>query len=259
MQLHPREQFTITRQLNDPAIVTTFYVRAVIRNAKTDTVIDTVNLTDKTGQRFTKQWLVPADPSGQGFWISIVTSVYTNSGYTTKSTDYGDESCSYLVQERYVFNPNYPIGPDIDYKRIKKMINDAVSKIEIPVYEEKEARVIEVVKEVAVSPEVNVDMGPILTAIKNIKLPKETVRVVEMVKEINLDLDPVLKSIKDIKIPEQQKIDLSSITNTLDIIQKLVTPAAVEVPREDIRISKILKKRELVSPYSDRVKRLIRK
>jgi hypothetical protein len=132
MQLHPREQFTITRQLNDPAIVTTFYVRAVIRNAKTDTVIDTVNLTDKTGQRFTKQWLVPADPSGQGFWISIVTSVYTDNGYTTKSTDYGDEACSYLVQERYVFNPNYPVGPDIDYKRIKKMIDEAIKKIEIP-------------------------------------------------------------------------------------------------------------------------------
>jgi hypothetical protein len=259
MQLHPREQFTITRQLNDPAIVTTFYVRAVIRNAKTDTVIDTVNLTDKTGQRFTKQWLVPADPSGQGFWISIVTSVYTDSGYTTKSTDYGDEACSYLVQERYVFNPNYPVGPDIDYKRIKKMIDDAVSKIEIPVYEEREAKVIEVVKEVAVSPEINIDMGPILTAIKNIKLPKETVRVVETFKEINLDLSPVLKSIKEIKIPEPYITDLSGIVKSLDVIEKLVTPKVEEVDEEDIRVSRILGKKELVSPYSDRIKKLINK
>lgn len=129
MQLHPRENFTITRQLQDPSLTSTFYVQAVIRNAKTDTILETINLTDKTGQRFTGLWKVPADASGQGFWISIITSVYTDSGYTTKSTDYGDEENTYLVQERYIFNPNYQhSGQDIDYSKIRKIVKEVIDE-----------------------------------------------------------------------------------------------------------------------------------
>jgi hypothetical protein len=255
MQLHPREQFTLTRQLNDPAIVTTFYVRAVIRNAKTDTVIDTVNLTDKTGQRFTKQWLVPADPSGQGFWISIVTSVYTDSGYTTKSTDYGDEACSYLVQERYVFNPNYPVGPDIDYKKIKKMIDEAIKKIEIP---EQQVQVVtkEVVKEVKV-PEVRVvetqqkpDFTEVLREIRAVGKKVDDKEVTEVPEMKETDLSPVIDRVNKMESYTRDTLDkMNTKLDTLKVEVKISNPVtevtATSSPvksSEDMRIRKLMRK-----------------
>lgn len=136
MQLHPLEQFSIVRQIEDHTDVATYYVRAVIRNAKTDAIIQVngnnyLNLTDRGGQRFSQNWLVPADPSGQGFYVSILTSVYTDSGYTTKSQNYGDKMETYLVQDR--INANLGGlggggGADIDYTKIRKIVDEVVKQ-----------------------------------------------------------------------------------------------------------------------------------
>jgi len=202
MQLHPRERFVITRQLNDPADVGTYYVRVVIRNAKTDTILETLNLTDRGGQRFTREWRVPADPSGQGFYITAVTTVYTNSGYTVKSTTYGEEACTYLIQERYVFNPNYPTGPDIDYKRIKKMIDESVAAIRFPDIPKPERINI---------PTVDVDSPirslkkDIISALSSIKIPEST------------DVSPVLEKIDGLSriIPSIKQEILSEVREEL--------------------------------------------
>lgn len=214
MQLHPREQYTITRQLANPYIEDTFYVRAVIRNAKTDVVLDTLDLVDNGSQRFTKPWTVPADVSGQGFYVSIVTSVYTDSGYTTKSELYGDEQQTFLIQERYVFNPNYPVGPDIDYKRIKKMIDDAVKAV------------------------VDKNQTIVVEKIREVKIP-ETI-VVEKIKEI--DLSPVMDAIKVVgkkvddkpvtEIPEQEKIDLSPIAKQISSLEKSVKDSSEKITKK---------------------------
>jgi len=132
IQLRPREYFTIVRGLPDHTDSGTYYVRAVIRNAKTDAIIETVNLTDQGTRRFSYPWQVPADPSGEGFYIVITTTVYSDSGYTSKAEGYGEEFATYLIQDR--INPNNLgfSGPDIDYKKIKKMIDDAVANVKIP-------------------------------------------------------------------------------------------------------------------------------
>lgn len=98
--LQPQNYFTIVRQIPNHLDLSTNYVQAVIRNAYTDAIIATVRLTDKGSQRFKYDWAVPADPSGQGFYVSIVTSVYTDSGYTTKNQNYGDDESTYLIQDR---------------------------------------------------------------------------------------------------------------------------------------------------------------
>src|SRR5438552_2121522 len=122
LQLNPLEDFTIARGLEDHTDSTTYYVRAVVRNAKTDDAIATVTLDDKgDGHRFTKKWQVPADQTGLGFYILVMTSVYTDSGYTTKSPNYGDKYETYLVQSR--MNPVIDV-PQIDYKGIRKMIQE---------------------------------------------------------------------------------------------------------------------------------------
>ena len=130
ISLSPREKFTIVRGLGDHTDATTYYVRAVIRNSRTDELIATVDLDDSgDGLRFIKQWQVPADPSGQGFYIDITTSIYTDSGYTTKTTKYYDEYDTYLIAERMNPNLGFGGGTDVDYKKIQRMITEAVSGI----------------------------------------------------------------------------------------------------------------------------------
>lgn len=254
MQLHPREKFIITRQLENPYITDTFYVRAVVRNSKTDAVIDTLDLVDQTGQRFTKEWLVPADPTGLGFYVSIVTSVYNDSGYITKSQNYGDEEQTYLIQDRYVFNPNYPVGPDIDYKRIQKMIDTAIKNIVIPEPKVlKEVTIKEVVKEVKV-PEVKVvqtqtnqDLTPFLVAINGIgkKIDDKPVTVVPPQKEV--DLNPIVNNINEIgkSISKHLDVMLHKLESTSFEV-KLSNPTIkmsdpIKSPINDSRITKIMK------------------
>ncbi len=132
--LNPSEQFPIVRGLTDHTDSATYYVRAVIRNAKTDAILATVNLADQgDGRRFLYTWQVVADSSGQGLWISITTSVYTDSGYTTKGT-YRDEFETYLVQDRV--NPfllgGGGGGADVNYEKIKKIVQEVIKGIPVP-------------------------------------------------------------------------------------------------------------------------------
>ncbi len=91
MLLNPQKSFTVVRQIANHIDTGTYYVRAVIRYAYTDVLITNLDLDLKGDQRYSKNWQVVADPSGQGTYISIVTSVYTDAGHTTKSENYGDE------------------------------------------------------------------------------------------------------------------------------------------------------------------------
>ena len=229
MQLNPRENFTIVRQIEDHTDSNQYYVRAVIRNAKSDAIIqvggnDYLNLTDRGNQRFSASWLVPNDVSGQGFYISILTSVYTDLGYTTKSQNYGDKIDVYLVQDR--FNQNLGGtggGSDIDYKRIRKIVKEVVSEIEIP--EPLEQKVVEVTKEV----------------IKEIKVPE----VVTVTKEI----------IKEVKIPEVIKVeslaDFSPMIKKMDEITAEVAKLGKIKPENPVFaqiLAKVEKIKDLVTP-----------
>lgn len=130
LQLRPREYFTIARGLEDHTDSGTYYVQAVIRNAKTDALIDTVNLTDHGSRRFSTPWQVPADTSGEGFYILITTTIYDDSGYTSKSGSYGEKFDTYLVQDRP--NPNLGMGGggvDIDYKKVRAMLKEEIAGI----------------------------------------------------------------------------------------------------------------------------------
>lgn len=97
--LQPQKDFPIVRQIANHLDTDTYFVQSVVRDAD-GAVLDTVNLVDQGGQRFQKRYRVPVDGSGQGAYISIVTSVYTDSGYTTKSSNYGDEENTYLIFDR---------------------------------------------------------------------------------------------------------------------------------------------------------------
>ncbi len=204
MQLIPSRTFTIVRQLNNPAITDTFYVRAVLRNAYSDTILDTLNLTDKGGQRFKKDWIVPPDPLGLGMYVSIVTSVYTDSGYTTKSDIYGDEEETYLLA-------NLPRqatgGGGVDYRAMRSMMAEEIAKIpkvEIPdVPEQKEpvmrwGEVMNALDEVKsllqAIPTKQADLSPIVSKIEQAMQAIEAKEVTP-----STDLSPVLSAINETK------------------------------------------------------------
>lgn len=96
-QLQQGEQFPIVHLLGDPTDTGTYYVRAVIRDPIANTTVETVDLTDRTGGTFSKNYSVP---SGHRY-LTITKSVYTDSGYTTLAPTYPISSDLYLIEQRW--------------------------------------------------------------------------------------------------------------------------------------------------------------
>lgn len=117
------------RQIANHLDTDTLYVQAVVRNADGDT-IDTIQLEDKGGQRFQRRYRVPVDSSGQGAYISIITSVYTDAGYTTKSPNYGDEENTYLVFDRVMPAMRGGGGnTGITIKQVRQVVSEELEKV----------------------------------------------------------------------------------------------------------------------------------
>lgn len=100
MQIEPGEYIGIARVLADPADSATYFVQAKIRNARTGSLIATVNLTDRGSGIFSNEYLAPSVDIGKGLYIVITSTVYTDSGYTALSDAYARESQTYLVSPR---------------------------------------------------------------------------------------------------------------------------------------------------------------
>jgi len=188
--LNPLEEFVIARQLNDPNDVATYYVRAFVRNAKTDVLITTQDLEDKGSQRFTKTWQVPQDPTGLGFYITITSLVYTDANYTVLSTDYGSEQHEFLIQDR--LNPylsNGVSGPDIDYKKIREIVVEELEKLPQEKFDYTELKN---------------GFESVLSSVKSINIPDTDLRPVLS------QLDTLQSDIKAIKMPEIPETDFTS-------------------------------------------------
>ncbi len=201
ISINPGEYYPILRLLTDPLYVSpsgTFYVQATIKRISDETTItlDTVNLADEGGGRtFKYRYQVPVDTSGQGYYISITTKVYTDVAYTIQDAVYQEESQTLLVQQRWnVSLGGGGGGADVDYKRIKKMIDEAIANIVFP--------------EMPKFPHIKIPK-PDLSGIEEIKT-----KIDALPRSEKLDLTPVLKTIK--AIPQPEAIDLSPITEKID-------------------------------------------
>lgn len=207
LTLQPQASFTVVRQIANHLDTDTNYVRAVIRNAYTDAIIDTLDLTGRGAQRFSKNWQVPADPGGQGFYVSIVTSVYTDSAYTTKNGNYGDEESTYLVQDRLLL-PRAGGDGGIDAYTVRRIIKEELDKRapeekpqepkdhkEETVPQERPDRTDEILQAIrdnrteATPP---TDLGPVLSEIQGVKQAIEDKEVTDPT-----DLNPILDAMRD--------------------------------------------------------------
>jgi hypothetical protein len=264
MQLQPKEYFVIARAISDPLDATTYYVRAEIRNAKTDAVIDTLNLTDKTAGRFTTNWQVPEDSSGLGFYITIITRVYTDDAYTILADSYSQEIQTYLVQERA--NPNLgggAGGPDIDYKKITNLFSQAAENIAKSVkpvvsigkqdlyplsagIQRVESAVRELADVISKKPNPKgVNLSPILEAIKKLNSDHEE-NMRQIASYSSTKSDEALKKILDILLAIKESKNEDDLREKMREILAIVTPVIDEEedePKDDMEEVKKPKKR----------------
>jgi hypothetical protein len=235
--LRPQQEFTVVRQIANHLDTDTNYVRAVIRNAYTDDILATLNLTDKGGQRFTGNWRVAPDPSGQGFYVSIGTSVYTDSGYTTKNSNYGDEENTHLVSNNFGAAATGGGGGiargagTLDAYTIRRIVKEELEKakpepVDIPAMPtmrfDEVLEAIQAVKSgLSRLPTETADTGPILAALKSLEAAVEAKPVTPAT-----DLSPVLSALKTLT-PELQN-GMRNLITLLDDAQGRFSEEAVK-------------------------------
>jgi hypothetical protein len=117
--------------IQDHTDVNTYYVQVVVKDSRTGSILQTINLTDGGNRRFTGNYSVPTT---EDMFLDITTSVYSDAGYTTKAQDKYEILDQYQVKTQWglQFGGVGGSGPGIDYKKIKKMIDESISKIEKP-------------------------------------------------------------------------------------------------------------------------------
>lgn len=215
MQLEPREFFTIARQIADHTDSTTYFVRAVVRNARTDALLETVDLTDQGSQRFSKEYQVPADTSGLGFYISITSSVYTDSGFTTKSENYGDEANIYLVQQR---NQNLGGGHSVftDFGKMKEILDVGIADTIDKIPKEEKQDVHSIIHSI-----VGAGIAELKEEFRSINIPEQKETDLSSLEDkISASGRGILAAIANIHIPEPEKLDL---TEALTAIKEIKT------------------------------------
>jgi len=248
MLLNPQKSFTVVRQIANHIDTNEYFVRAVIRYAYTDVLITNLDLDLKGDQRYSKNWQVVADPSGQGTYISIVTSVYTDAGHTTKSENYGDEENTYRV-----FDDMSPAmkggGGGLDMRTTRRIIEESLEKMKFPEQEkisipkQKEyddkfnelTRGLSDIKTLVASlPAENVNLSPLMTRLNELS---QEVKTKPVTKET--DLKPMIKLLQDkmednkddreINRKEMKDILSSLESNLSDVMEKKLPEAMKEI------------------------------
>lgn len=253
MQLYTQHNFSVVRQIADHTDATVYYVRAVIRNAYTDEIIATLDLDSKGNQRYKKDWRIPADPSGEGFYVSIVTSVYTDSGHTTKSPNYGDEENTFLVIDRpRVVGGSAGNGGGLSRRDVRDIIVEELQnilpkitpkEINIPKQKEYEMRWEEILSSIKTLGDKikpldipKVDLKPILQGLNDIKeIVKKEIEFPEV------DLKPIITKIDDLNdnVEKNHKETKDSTETFRENLPKLIaqnTTKALELAKFNISI-----------------------
>jgi hypothetical protein len=272
MQFEPRSVYTIAREIPDPYDVSTYYVRAVIRDARTYTLIDTVDLYDNGDHVFTKEWRLPADSSGQGKQILIKTTVYTDNGYTTKSETYAEE----LTTEILIKTAAVPQGgwgeTDFDpmVRGIEKMINAKIDalpkpeKVDLTPIENLLNHVSFLVESIVIPEQKETDLRPVIEEMKSIENKIDSIVIPEPEK---LNLTPALQAIQAIRIPvhEVGMKDVKSLKEDLlkeiTSLRKLYKNRQNMVLTIDPRIQEVPEKEEedpKVKELNDKISKLFK-
>ena len=282
MNVNPQSTLRLVRQLSDPTDTGTYYVQAVVRNSATGATIATVNLTDEGSQRFSGSTTTPPDGSGNGLYIDVTTTVYTDNGYTTKSTNYGIEANTYFVHQQWNHAAGLGGGLEVNYDKIRRLIKeelDAQEKQEIPEQRDltpemlgMERRIKDAVQQAVASIQFPAQVQPDLDrVIMNVNDKVEeainTLLIAVDQKDVTpeTDLMPVMQAIDNLPIPAivEATQNLNQLVQTLqelvntqqDVTEmkaaaeefmKKVSPRTIKVPKENPQDAMALRARKLL-------------
>jgi len=220
MQIRPNFPLAIVYVISDPSDAGTYYVRSVLRNSATGAIIQInganfVNLTvsPTNSRRFSKTIQAPQDSSGNGFYIDVTTTVYTNSGYTTVSSGYQEENVKYFVLEPWTVALGSGGGrggfvedksgqaPGVDYNKIKELI-------------------LEVFNNLPTSDLPALDLTPIIIHLLDLKSSIRNIEPPEVKKnDLEGHTSKLLEAINGIEFPEQKETDLSPVIEAVKSIE----------------------------------------
>lgn len=207
-QLIPAQPYDLSYYITDHTDNNTYYVRAVVYDANTGEVLDTQDLTQSSynSHLYLKRTQAPGDTSGHGRRIVVVATAYEDSGYTTKSSLYQEQSEVYIVVKPGA-GMTLGGGYTVDYNIIKEIYQE--------VFREEIKKLIKAVSKVSeVLAKVNEKVGKIPT--------------------ITYSFDSILEALKDIRtavglIPLDNSVDLAEVLARVDsaiqtVVDKEVTP-----------------------------------
>lgn len=218
-QIEPSQKYLIAYEINDSSDANTYYVRAYIYDADGNAITDNtdnesgyIDLTDNSDQTFSKVFQVPADASGNGKFIRIKKICYTNSGYTTPSSIYGQEVDVLLIKETWNRVYGNRVSREIDYSYITKIIRKelikqikAIPKPEMPKIDLVPllSSMIEIKKKIdsikIPIPE-RIDFSPLRTEVFKIQA-----QINDLPKPEKINLEPIIREIKKAKLDKAEK------------------------------------------------------
>jgi hypothetical protein len=238
LQVSPQTTLPLVYLIQDHTDSNTYYVRAVVKNSHDGTVLKTIDLVDGGNRRFTASYNIPAM---EDKYIDITTTVYSDSGYTTKAQDKYETIEQYLVKTQWGLQfgggggDRIVKGTEIDYKKIKKMIDDAISGIEkVEKYDDSALLIgIKTLQECINDLEIpempdmskmmpeKVNLGPILQKIGDLEviLNKEP----KVIEEKEFDYNKILVPLQEIRK------DIQDSTKIVEKVEKIVEPKVEEV------------------------------
>lgn len=225
-QLIPSQPYTLSYYITDHTDAATYYVQAVVYDATTGAVLDTQNLTRQSTNThlFSKIAQAPGDSSGRGRRIVVVATAYDDSGYTSKSTNYQQQSENYIVVK-----PGAGVtlggGYGIDYGMIGEFFTTEIAKI-LKNFDSTWGGMTKVIKAVAErldkipTENVNVksELEPILVSLEKLaslvsKIPTEKTNVSGIQKITEQALASIHKLME--KDPPEEGTDLTPISDAV--------------------------------------------
>lgn len=250
-QIQPRFNFPISRLLPDLGDGVTYYVEAVVRNALTGATIATVPLPSVGNRLYAALWRTPADPNGQGLYVTITNTAYFDAGHTQPATTvYAAESDTYIVFDNYNFVAQMAsqIGaqittPDLDYKKIETIVKKIIAA---------ELKKLPKSEQVDYGPYFKTLGDTVTGAIGAIKMP-ETAEYPET------DLSPVLESIKGSEGRLHERFDALSHSQVFpaqkDMDLESMTTALAELPKMNASIGEVKKILVILQEFQNRLNR----
>lgn len=229
-QVAPSTSLRIVYLIQDHTDSNTYYVRSVVRDSVSGAILATINLADTGNRRFFGTYQTPA---AEDKYIDITTTVYSDSGYTTKAQDKYEDIDQYLVKTQWGLQfggqgggDTIVKGAEVDYKRIRKIIKEEVAKLDKETKEYDDAilnskldavyKCVEDIKRITSEedePE-DIDFSPLMAAIK--ELPSK------------LNFDPIIKIVSETQGPKE--VNFAPILNAIqEVKDKLNEEDEVEV------------------------------